>query len=72
MAAKKGKLCAKVNEVNGSEFLHTLLLQKYCKEMGVNLSFLTCELLPGIKLRNDYKNNIIPYIKWSNYAGSED
>ena len=56
---KKGKLCVKVRQVDGSKRLHNLWLVWYCARFGANHFSLTCEPLQGSKISSNTKNNIV-------------
>ena len=58
-ATKTGKLCMKVDQIDGSKKLHILCLMKYCAKAGVNLYSLTCKLSQGSKIVSDCINNIV-------------
>ena len=58
-AIKKGKFCFKAHQVDGTEWVHTLLPMKFCPEAGANLFSLRCKLLQGNTIKRDHKNNII-------------
>ena len=56
---KNGKLCMKVCQVDGTEWLHILWPMKYNTKAGANLYSLTCKLLKGGKKRRGDKSNIL-------------
>ena len=59
LAIKKGKLCINIQQVDGTEWVHTLWPEKFCPKAGANQFFLTCELLQGKKMSRNHQNNIV-------------
>ena len=56
---KKGKLCMKACQVDGTEWAHILWSVKHCAKAGASLYSLTYKLLQGNKIESDHKNNIV-------------
>ena len=52
-AAKKGKHHVNIQQVEGTEWVHTLWPMKFCPKAGVNLFSLTRKLLQGKEISSD-------------------
>ena len=58
-AIKKGKLFINVQQVDDTEWVHTLWPVKFFHKVGVNLFSLTCKHLQVNKISTDHWNNIM-------------
>ena len=52
LVIKKGKLFVNVQQVDGTEQVHTLWPVKFCHKAGANLFSLTCKLLQRKQISN--------------------
>ena len=71
-ATKKEKLCVNVQQVDGTEWVHTLWSVKFCPKAGANLFFLTFEHLQGKKISSDHQNKIIVKTTDGNILPNQD